>query len=118
MLPYRVFNKKFMNLKHWLIFIAAALLEIGGDALVRKGLRGSRLAPIIAGMVGLGVYGLVVNLVQWDFSRLLGVYVAVFALISVLVGKFVFGEHVPPATWIGLAVIVLGGTIIQLGSGQ
>lgn len=101
---------------HWLIFVAAALLEVGGDALVRKGLRGSGILLIVAGMLGLGVYGLVVNLVQWDFSRLLGVYVAVFALISVLFGKFVFAEQVPPATWIGLAVIILGGMIIQFGS--
>ena len=101
----------------WLVFIAAAILEVGGDALIRKGLRGSGLALIVAGFVVLGCYGLVVNMVRWDFSRLLGVYVAVFAVISVLAGRVVFRENVPVSTWIGLAVIVAGGLIIQFGAG-
>ena len=41
--------------------------------------------------------GLVVNLVKWDFSQLLGVYVAVFALVSILAGRFIFGEQIPLA---------------------
>ena len=101
----------------WLVFIAAAILEVGGDALIRKGLRGSGLALIVAGFAVLGCYGLVVNIVRWDFSRLLGVYVAVFAVISVLAGRVVFRESVPVSTWIGLAVIVAGGLIIQFGAG-
>jgi len=60
----------------WLIFVAAAVLEVGGDAFVRKGLRGNQIAVIAAGCLALGAYGLVVNLVRWDFSKLLGVYVA------------------------------------------
>ena len=101
----------------WLVFIAAAILEVGGDALIRKGLRGSGLALIVAGFVVLGCYGLVVNIVRWDFSRLLGVYVAVFAVISVFAGRVFFRENVPVSTWIGLAVIVAGGLIIQFGAG-
>lgn len=99
----------------WLVFIGAAILEVGGDAVVRKGLRGSSLIIILIGFVTLGCYGLVVNMVKWDFSKLLGVYVAVFALISLLFGRFVFQENVPTATWIGLSVIILGGMIIQFG---
>jgi drug/metabolite transporter superfamily protein YnfA len=99
----------------WLIFIGAALLEVGGDAVVRKGLRGSSLVVILLGGAMLGFYGVVVNTVKWDFSRLLGVYVAVFALVSVLFGRFVFKEDVPVATWAGLAVIIAGGMIIQFG---
>ncbi len=100
----------------WLIFIGAAILEVGGDAVVRKGLRGSGLIVILAGCATLGLYGVVVNTVKWDFSKLLGVYVAVFALISILFGRFVFKEQIPAATWIGLIVIICGGMIIQFGS--
>jgi small multidrug resistance family-3 protein len=64
----------------------------------------------------LAIYGLVVNLVRWDFSRLLGAYVAVFALASVLAGRFWFREAVPPSTWIGLGMILLGGLVIQVGA--
>ena len=66
----------------WLIFLAAAVLEVGGDAIVRKGMRGGGLAFLALGFIMLGTYGVVVNLVPWDFSKLLGVYVAIFAFVS------------------------------------
>jgi drug/metabolite transporter superfamily protein YnfA len=104
-----------MNTLAWLIFVGAAVLEVGGDAVVRKGLRGSGLIIIMTGFAMLGCYGVVVNMVKWDFSKMLGVYVAIFALISILFGRFVFKETIPVATWIGLCVIVCGGMIIQFG---
>ena len=99
----------------WLIFIGAAILEVGGDAMIRKGLQKTSFAFIISGIMVLGCYGLVVNIVKWDFSKLLGVYVAIFAIISVLFGLFVFKENVPVSTWVGLALIVCGGMVIQFG---
>lgn len=104
-----------MTLIAWFIFIAAAVLEVGGDAVIRKGLRGSIVWFIVSGFLMLGCYGVVVNTVKWDFSRLLGVYVAVFAVVSVLAGRFVFKETIPLTTWIGLAIIVAGGAVIQTG---
>lgn len=101
----------------WLVFFGSALLEVGGDAVVRKGLRGSSLAIIMGGGLMLAGYGLLVNTVKWDFSKLLGVYVAVFAVVSVLFGRFVFGESVPYSTWLGLLIIVVGGLVIQFGHG-
>jgi small multidrug resistance family-3 protein len=103
------------NLFPWLIFVVAALLEISGDALIRKGLRSSGLLFIAVGMVTLGCYGLIVNSIKWDFSKLMGVYIGVFAVISILFGRFVFKESVQSSTWVGLIVIVLGGLIIQFG---
>jgi len=99
----------------FLSFLAAAALEVGGDATIRHGLRGGRPLWIVLGFLVLGSYGVVVNLIDLDFSRLLGVYVGVFALVSVGVGRFVFAERVATSTWIGLAVILLGSAIIQLG---
>lgn len=106
-----------MSFVPWLIFVPAALLEVGGDALMRRGLRGGGLLFILAGFATLGSYGLVVNIVKWDFSKLLGAYVAFFALTSVICGRVIFRESVPVSTWIGLAVIMLGGLIIQCGRG-
>ena len=99
----------------WLIFVGAALLEVGGDATIRGGLRGGRGTLVAAGCVMLAAYGVLVNIVTWDFSRLLGVYVAVFALISVLFGRFFFQEAVPTSTWVGVGMIVAGGAVIQFG---
>jgi drug/metabolite transporter superfamily protein YnfA len=107
---------RFMTLLAWIVFVAAAILEVGGDAVIRKGLRGGMVWIIVLGFVILGCYGVVVNTVRWDFSRLLGVYVAVFAVVSVLAGRFVFKETIPLSTWVGLAIIVIGGTVIQMGS--
>ncbi|MGA9110216.1 MAG: hypothetical protein ACLPSL_04350 [Smithella sp.] len=100
----------------WLIFIGAAILEVGGDAIVRKGLRGKSAAVVLIGCAILGSYGVLVNTVKWDFSKLLGVYVAIFALISILFGHFVFRENIPYTTWVGLTIIICGAMIIQFGS--
>jgi len=102
----------------WLVFMVAAMLEVGGDAVVRKGMRGGGLVFMVLGFAMLGTYGVVVNIVPWDFSKLLGVYVAVFAVVSVLTGRFIFHEGVPAATWLGVAIIILGGLVIQFGGGK
>jgi len=104
-----------VNALAWIIFIAAATLEVGGDAVVRAGLKGRGALFIAGGMLLLGLYGLVVNRVPWDFSKLLGVYVAVFAVVSILAGRYLFRESIPPSTWLGLGIIVLGGLVIQFG---
>ncbi len=99
----------------WLIFLVAAILEVAGDAVIRKGLRGGAIWFVVLGFLMLGCYGVTVNMVKWDFSRLLGVYVALFALVSVLTGRFVFKESIPLTTWVGLAIIIVGGVVIQSG---
>jgi small multidrug resistance family-3 protein len=104
-----------MTLVAWILFVIGALLEVGGDAVIRSGLRGGGTILILVGFAVLGSYGLIVNRVECDFSKLFGVYVCVFALVSVLFGKFVFRENIPGTTWLGLGVILLGGLIIQFG---
>jgi small multidrug resistance family-3 protein len=88
--------------------VAAAVIEVGGNALICAGPRGHRLALI---WLVLATTGLVVNTVRWDFARLLGVYVAVFASISVVFGRFVFRESVPLPAWLWLIVV---GAVIEL----
>jgi small multidrug resistance family-3 protein len=100
----------------WFIFLAAAALEVGGDAIIRNGLRGSSWLRIAVGGCLLAVYGLLVNAVKWDFSKLIGVYVGAFAVMSIVVGRFAFNEQIPLATWLGLALILLGGLVIQFGT--
>jgi drug/metabolite transporter superfamily protein YnfA len=106
-----------MNVLPWLIFIGAALLEVCGDAIIRRGLRLRNFYFMLAGFIALSSYGLVVNSVRWDFSKLLGVYVAFFAFTSILFGRFVLGENIPSSTWCGLLLIVAGGLLIQFGKG-
>jgi len=101
-----------------LIFLAAAILEVAGDAIVRAGMRGRGLGVMAAGCLLLAAYGVVVNKLDLDFSRLLGTYVAVFALTSVAIGRLAFHDRIRTSTWLGLAVIVAGGAIIHFGVGD
>jgi small multidrug resistance family-3 protein len=98
------------------VMVLAAALEVGGDALVRKGLRGAGMGLVVLGFIVLGSYGIVVNRLSLDFSRLLGAYVGFFALVSVLFGRIVFQERIPTSTWVGLGVVLGGSLIIHLGS--
>lgn len=98
-----------------LVLVVAALFEVGGDALIRAGLRGRGFLLIALGFGILGSYGLVLNQIAIDFSKLLGVYVGLFALVSILFGKFLFGETIPTSTWLGLGIVLLGSAVIQWG---
>lgn len=99
-----------------LLFIVAAALEVGGDAFIRLGMRQQRSWLLVAGFLVLGSYGVVVNRIPLDFSRMLGIYVGVFTIVSVAAGRFVFGDRVPVTTWLGVAVILLGSAIIHFGA--
>ena len=100
------------NLVAFLILAAAALLEAGGDAIVRGGLHaqtlGRRTGLIFLGGLVLTAYGVVVNTPAWDFGRLLGVYVTLFFLAAQLINFFAF--HVKPA-----APVLVGGLLITAG---
>jgi drug/metabolite transporter superfamily protein YnfA len=98
-----------------LVFVGAAVLEVLGDALIRKGMRGSGVAMVAIGMAVLGAYGVVVNLLDLDFSRLLGAYVGIFAVVSVIIGRWMFKEQIPVSTWIGLAIILAGSMVVHVG---
>ena len=93
----------------------AAIFEVGGDAVVRMGIKSNNIILMLLGAATLGGYGLIVNSVDWNFSKIFGVYVGAFALVAVLFGKFVFREQIPLTTWVGLLIIVAGGMVIQFG---
>jgi drug/metabolite transporter superfamily protein YnfA len=98
------------------VMVVAAFLEVGGDALIRRGFRGGGLAMVALGFVVLGSYGVLLTRLEVDFGRLLGAYVGLFALISILFGRVVFREQVSAQTWFGLAVVLVGSLIIQFAS--
>ena len=59
------------------LLVLSALLEVGGDAGMRTGLQGKQTGFVVGGLL-LIAYGLVVNLSKLDFSKLMGIYIAVF----------------------------------------
>jgi drug/metabolite transporter superfamily protein YnfA len=101
-----------------LILLLAAILEAGGDALVRAGLRssatGSRVVFFALGTVALFAYGWTVNAPVWDFGRVLGVYVVFFFVIAQLLSWFFFGQAPSGSVLIGGLLIISGGLVIVL----
>jgi small multidrug resistance family-3 protein len=98
----------------------AALLEAGGDAFVRLGLRSTAMAPrvlfFIAGAVVLFSYGCVVNTPSWDFGRLIGMYIVFFFLVAQFISWIVFHQKPSHAVLLGGGFIAIGGLIISLAS--
>jgi len=93
----------------------AALLEIGGDALIRRGLLSGRGMFLGAGALILVAYGFAVNTDRAiDFGRLMGIYIAVFFVISQFVATVVFGERLTPLLLLAGSLIAGGGIILQL----
>jgi drug/metabolite transporter (DMT)-like permease len=100
----------------WLILFGAALLEAGGDALMRHGIRSSGVARGVCFALGAAVlfaYGYAINAPNWEFGKLLGVYVVLFFLVAQLIAWIVFHERPGNAVLIGGAFIVVGGLIIS-----
>lgn len=93
---------------------AAALMEVGGDALVRWGLKSGKILGFVLGAAVLFAYGLLVNLPRWDFGRLLGVYIVLFFVTSQVAGVLFFGETLPTGRLVGGALVVAGGICMMV----
>jgi small multidrug resistance family-3 protein len=100
-------------LKVFIILLAASALEVGGDALVRIGLAGPSYS-IAAGGATLLAYGVLVNKSGLDFNRLMGVYIAVFFLVSQAISFFLFKQIPDDRMILGGGFIVAGGLLILL----
>ncbi len=97
--------------------VVAAALEICGDAVIRAGLIDAEWHLVAGGGAMLVVYGLIVNFNRTiDFGRLMGVYIAVFFVMSQLVAFATFGSRPSGRTVIAGSLIVVGGLLLQLSA--
>lgn len=102
-----------MILKTLAILVVAAALEVGGDALIRLGLRGPAYW-LAAGAVILFAYGVLVNQGGVDFNRLMGIYIAIFFVVSQVVSLILFKQLPDDRILVGGGFIVAGGLLILL----
>lgn len=102
-----------------LILLAAAVLEAGGDAVVRAGLHASgatRILIFFAGACVLFAYGWVVNSPPWDFGKLLGIYVCFFFVAAQLIAWVFFKQPPSGMVLLGGLLILSGGAVIALST--
>jgi hypothetical protein len=100
------------------VLLLAAILEAGGDALVRTGLHAHSMALraglFVAGAGVLFAYGLVVNAPPWDFGKLLGVYVALFFIVAQAINLIFFGVRPGLPILVGGLMIMGGGLVMTV----
>ena len=99
----------------------AALLEVSGDACFQSGLYQSTGATrglwFLGGAAVLATYGVFVNLPQWDFGKLLGIYVVLFFVIAQIVAKVRFHQSPTTPILVGGGFIVAGGLVMTFWKG-
>ncbi len=97
--------------------VVAASLEIVGDALIRRGLLEPTWVLVLTGVALLAGYGFLVSANRTiGFGRLMGLYIAIFFVVSQAIGFALFGERPPGAVLAGGAFIVVGGLVMWLSS--
>jgi hypothetical protein len=101
-----------------LMLFFAAVLEAGGDAILRAGLHKNlvwqrTLLFALAGVV-LFAYGWTVNSPPWDFGKLLGLYVVFFFVTAQIISWLIFKQAPSLAVVVGGLFIVVGGVIISV----
>ena len=103
--------------KSIVLFVVAALAEIGGAWLIWQGVREHRgLLFIGAGVIALGLYGFVATLQpDANFGRILAAYGGVFVVGSLAWGMVV--DNFRPDRWdmIGAVVCLIGVAVIMYG---
>jgi len=89
------------------VLALAAFLEVYGDSCFQSGMyRTTGMTRIMWLLAGIA------NVPQWDFGKLLGVYVAIFFVVAQIVAKVRFHQSPTPAIYAGGALIVAGGAVI------
>jgi drug/metabolite transporter superfamily protein YnfA len=96
----------------------AALLEAGGDALMRAGLHKNltwqRASFFMLAAIVLFAYGWTVNAPPWDFGKLIGIYVVFFFVIAQFISWLVFKKPPSLTLVVGGSLIVAGGLVISI----
>lgn len=102
-------------LRSIVLFVLAALAEIGGAWLIWQGVREHRgLLWIGAGVLALGFYGFVATLQpDPDFGRILAAYGGVFVAGSLLWGVLVDGFRPDRFDILGATICLVGVAVIM-----
>lgn len=108
---------KFLQGIHPAVFILiATILEVSGDAIIRKCIYeytgASRIIFFIVGAILVFLYGFSLNLAPVEFKQVVGLYIATLFIVW-QIGNYIAFKTLPTAPiLIGGALIVAGGMIV------
>jgi hypothetical protein len=100
-----------------LFLLLATVLEVSGDAAIRKGIfefaGWPRFGLFAAGTVLLLGYGTSVNLAPLEFGQVVGLYVAILFVVWQIINFAVFRVVPTAPILIGGALIIAGGVTVS-----
>lgn len=108
---------KFLQNIHPLVFLlVATILEVSGDAVVRKAMYEhagvARIGLIVTGAILLLGYGFSLNLAPVPFARVVGLYIATLFVMWQVINTIAFRTRPTVPIMVGGSLIVLGGLIV------
>lgn len=107
---------KLLNLHPVFFLLVATILEVTGDAVIRKSIYNhtgtARILLMIAGAVLLFGYGFFLNLAPVEFAKVVGLYIATLFIVWQVINYFFFGTLPSIPVVVGGILIITGGLII------
>ena len=98
------------------LLIIATVLEVTGDALIRKCMYNhtglARIALALVGMILLFGYGVFLNVAPVDFGKIVGLYIATLFVVWQVITYISFGSIPGLPVLIGGTLIIAGGLIV------
>jgi hypothetical protein len=102
---------------HPVVFLLiATMLEVSGDALIRKGIYNNtglaRLALLLIGAALVFGYGVSLNLAPLEFGQVVGLYIATLFVVWQIINFVAFRTLPSLPNLVGGALIIAGGLIV------
>lgn len=98
------------------LLLAATILEVSGDAVVRMGIYNHvgliRIGLFLAGALLLFGYGTFLNLAPLDFGRVVGLYLATLLVVWQVINFVAFRALPTLPIIVGGSLVITGGAII------
>jgi small multidrug resistance family-3 protein len=105
------------TMRVFLILLIATMLEVSGDAVVRKSIFGHagliRGVLFLLGAVLLFGYGFTVNLAPLEFGQVAGLYIATLFVVWQIINAIAFRAIPTVPIFIGGSMIIAGGLIVS-----
>ena len=104
------------NLSPLVFLLIATILEVSGDAVVRKGIYNhtglARIALMAIGAALLFGYGFSLNLAPLEFGQVVGLYIATLFVVWQIINFVAFRTLPSLPSVVGGALIIAGGLLI------